>query len=1018
GSATKANYEAALESVTYQNSNSTDPDNSNRTVTWLVNDGSSNSSGVTSTITVADVDDAPVLSGAGGTLAYTEDDAATAIDTTLSLTDIDTTNMASATITISSGYQASEDALAFTNANGITGSWNSGSGIMTLSGSATKANYEAALESVTYQNSNSTDPDNSNRTVTWLVNDGTSNSSAVTSTITIADVNDAPVITGAGGGLSYASGDAATAIDTTLTVADADSTNLQSATITISINYLSTEDVLALGNTSLGISASWDSANGVLSLSGSTTVSNYETALESVTYFNSNTVTTSTNDRTITWLVNDGGLNSSAVTSTVSVSGPIFNHYAVSFDGGSTFTDDSGYSCTAVPVTVVAHDSVHNAVGISNTATLSSSDSTGTWVGSGSSTIDLGFSGNTSVTTYLQHAAGTIGINVTDGNVSESASEDPSFTFTSTPVNVVFYKDSNADGTPDGAGSDVPNLTAGTPLNQLLLGVVSNCSQISSVQGQTLAVNLAYECNNPTSCQRNKDMTAGSTSIEENNLGASLTYQTVNLAFNGSGYAPFNLTYNDAGSTKLYSTMTVPASGNNPAIAASGSSNAFVSKPADLVTTVTGNPGTTSSGNGFIAAGTDFSIAIEARNASGGTTPNFGQETSPETAKANLVSLVYPSITNAGVLSSSSYTLSGSTNGAGTITASFSEVGSITLNADIGDGDYLGAGNVTGSTTGTVGRFYPDEFHLSSDSVIDACTANSNHTYMGQNGLNINFTVTAKNTAGATLTHYDAANYAVSSIGPAIEATSNNGVDLSSRLTLASGSWTSGVYSVSTSVANFSRTTSGAPDGPLLLDVGLTITDSLDNRNFDSLNFRPDTSGNCVSSSNCSSRLLVGNPTLRYGRLVINSASGPETQPLAVTLQTEYFNGSGFALNTADSCTSIARSQIEFNGNAITSTGALTVAVGGGNTTAGFGNLQASSVNWIAGDAGLSFSPPGTGVVGSLTVEIDLTNYPWLQYNWNLDNPATYDESPAPATIIFGTFRGHDKVIYWREAFD
>ena len=47
------------------------------------------------------------------------------IDGTLTITDVDDTNMEGATITISSGYQSSEDVLAFSNANGITGSWNS-----------------------------------------------------------------------------------------------------------------------------------------------------------------------------------------------------------------------------------------------------------------------------------------------------------------------------------------------------------------------------------------------------------------------------------------------------------------------------------------------------------------------------------------------------------------------------------------------------------------------------------------------------------------------------------------------------------------------------------------------------------------------------------------------------------------------------------------------------------------------------------------------------------------------------
>ena len=55
-------------------------------------------------------------------LAYTEGDSATVIDSTLTITDVDDTNIESATVTISSGYQSSEDVLAFSSANGITGS--------------------------------------------------------------------------------------------------------------------------------------------------------------------------------------------------------------------------------------------------------------------------------------------------------------------------------------------------------------------------------------------------------------------------------------------------------------------------------------------------------------------------------------------------------------------------------------------------------------------------------------------------------------------------------------------------------------------------------------------------------------------------------------------------------------------------------------------------------------------------------------------------------------------------------
>ena len=158
-------------------------------MSWVINDGTANSVAATSTITVAKVNDAPVLADAGATLAYTEGDSASVIDSSLTITDVDDSNIESATITVSSGYQSSEDVLAFSNANGITGSWNSSSGVLTLSGSATKANYETALESVTYFNNETDDPNNTNRTITWVVSDGDNSSSGITSTITIADSN-------------------------------------------------------------------------------------------------------------------------------------------------------------------------------------------------------------------------------------------------------------------------------------------------------------------------------------------------------------------------------------------------------------------------------------------------------------------------------------------------------------------------------------------------------------------------------------------------------------------------------------------------------------------------------------------------------------------------------------------------------------------------------------------------------------------------------------------------------------
>jgi hypothetical protein len=379
--------------------------------------------------TITDDNAAPVVSDAGATLAYTEGDSATVIDGTLTITDVDDTNMEGATITISSGYQASEDVLALGNTGlGISVASNS-SGVLTLSGSASKANYETAFESITYQNTNTDDPDNTNRTITWVVSDGTANSSGVTSTITVADVNDAPVVSDAGGTLSFSTGGSATVIDGTLTITDVDDTNMESATITISSGYESSEDVLAFTNAN-GITGSWDSGTGVLTLSGTASKANYETAFESVTYQNTDTGSPDTSDRIATWLVSDGDTNSAAgVTSTISVSAPSLHHYAVSYDGGSTTNDANGPNCVATPVTITAHNAGHSAVTTSNTVTLTTSSGNGAWVSNAdNASISIGFGGANAITTYLRHpSTGATTINVTDGSNSES--EDPTYTF-------------------------------------------------------------------------------------------------------------------------------------------------------------------------------------------------------------------------------------------------------------------------------------------------------------------------------------------------------------------------------------------------------------------------------------------------------------------------------------------------------------------------------------------------------------------------------------------------------------
>jgi len=160
----------------------------------VVNDGDVNSAAVTSTITVAAVNDAPVVAGSSS-LGYTENDAATIIDGSISVSDLNDTNIESATITISANYITGQDVLAFTDTGNITGSFNATTGVLTLTGTDTVANYQAALRAVTYRNT-SDNPSTAARTVSFVVNYGDDvNSPDVTRIINITDTPEAAIIT-------------------------------------------------------------------------------------------------------------------------------------------------------------------------------------------------------------------------------------------------------------------------------------------------------------------------------------------------------------------------------------------------------------------------------------------------------------------------------------------------------------------------------------------------------------------------------------------------------------------------------------------------------------------------------------------------------------------------------------------------------------------------------------------------------------------------------------------------------
>ena len=154
-------------------------------------DGSaSNGTSNTATTSLTDAHVAPTVT-AGATATFTGGGPAVTLDGTLAVTDADSGgNLTGATVTISTGF-LSGDTLNFTNQNGITGHYDTTTGILTLTGTASIANYQAALDTITYSFSPTNgDPTAAgtdlSRSISWTVTDGSASngtSAAVTSTL-------------------------------------------------------------------------------------------------------------------------------------------------------------------------------------------------------------------------------------------------------------------------------------------------------------------------------------------------------------------------------------------------------------------------------------------------------------------------------------------------------------------------------------------------------------------------------------------------------------------------------------------------------------------------------------------------------------------------------------------------------------------------------------------------------------------------------------------------------------------
>ncbi|WP_119686192.1 beta strand repeat-containing protein, partial [Acinetobacter ursingii] len=163
-------------------------------------------------------------------------------------------------------------------------------------------------------------------------NNGLVSSSNATGTITVTTVNDAPVLdldandssgeTGSNYRTSYLAGAAAISIaDTDIKITDVDAATVpqQISGATITLTNTQSGDVLQAGTLPSGITAT--QSGNTITLSGTSTLANYETAIKAITFSTGSGTTTSVVTREISVKLTDiGGADSNIATTKIDVS--------------------------------------------------------------------------------------------------------------------------------------------------------------------------------------------------------------------------------------------------------------------------------------------------------------------------------------------------------------------------------------------------------------------------------------------------------------------------------------------------------------------------------------------------------------------------------------------------------------------------------------------------------------------------------------------------------------------------
>ncbi|HEX5792341.1 MAG TPA: DUF6701 domain-containing protein, partial [Rheinheimera sp.] len=561
---------------------------------------------------------------------------------------------------------------------------------------------------------------------------------------------------------------------------------------------------------------------------------------------------------------------------------------------------------------------------------------------------------------------------------------------------------------------DVPNGIANLPDNNIVLSAVrkDNASQQCVPAFANVTRSVAFWSDYITPDSNGRPV---SWSVQVNNTHVGQTeagQQTLALAFNAQGQANIAVNYADAGQMQLNGRYSGSVATDDVGLIMNGADQ-FIRRPLGLCVQTAGEcAAADASCPAFQRASEDFTLTLSGRAWQSGSTDLCANPVTPNFSRNAITlnhTLVAPADGVAGSIATTAYNHSRQLQAQTQLQQQVSEVGVFRFGTAAFN--YLSMTEpVPAAVSEPTGRFYPADFELGGSNVTPAC---GSFSYMAQ-PFATQFTLTARNIQGLRTQNYSGA--FASAVAVLQAENSNNGTTLSSRLAgTVSPAWVQGILSYSAPALIFDRADPALPDGPFLqLALAVSAVDN-DNVAVADQNVNVNTSTDCVAAGNCTAKRL-GTTDIRYGRMVLDNAYGPENENLPLVARAEYWNGTAFVTNPQDNCSALSAVATVRPGS---SNPALLLQKeapysGGATMTV---NAQASATviqqgsSVINGLAALLLPAPQQRGRG----EMEYQAMSWLQYNWR-SGGSNYDQNPQ-AEFIFGRFRGNPRQIYWRELF-